>query len=145
MSSHEEVSGGDAPAGPLAAVAEAAGARLRAQTDEDADATRTASESLMAAATSAMAAGHSLRDITAAESRGQDDVRGELRSDALKRVDRAARQARDAEVARDGAVGRAMRLGLSTREVAKAAQVTHGTIRAITNRLAPEGPPSGGD
>ena len=29
-----------------------------------------------------------------------------------------------------------MRLGLSTREIAMSAGVTHGTIRAITNRLA---------
>ena len=29
-----------------------------------------------------------------------------------------------------------MRLGLSTREIAIAADVTHGTIRAISNRLA---------
>jgi hypothetical protein len=51
-------------------------------------------------------------------------------------VERSGRQARDAQAEHHRAIGRAMRLGLSTREIALAADVTHGTVRAISNRLA---------
>ena len=140
MSSNQE-SGRPQDAGdPLAAVAEAAGARLRAEAEEDAAATDTASESFMAATMSAMGAGFSLREITAAETRGQNDVRTALRRDTLRKVERAAGHARNAEAEYHAAVGRAVRLGLSTREVASAAGVTHGTIRAISQRVAPHGP-----
>jgi hypothetical protein len=128
------------PADPLAAVAGAAGARLRAQIGEDAAAGRAASEAFMTATMSAMSEGHSLRDITAAEARGEDDVRNELRGDVLKRVDRAARNVRDAEATYHAAIGRAVRLGLSTRQIAHAAGVTHGTIRALAQRLEPSAP-----
>jgi hypothetical protein len=121
-------------AAELASVAEAAGARRRAETEQDVDGVRTASESLMSAATSAMAGGYSLRDIAAAETRGQDDVRSQLGGDALKRIERTGRQTREAEAAHHAAIARAVRLGLSTREIAHAAGVTHGTIRAISNR-----------
>jgi hypothetical protein len=134
MSSPEGSAGQDVAA-ELAAVAEAAGERLRAEADQNVDGVRTASESLMKAATSAMAAGYSLRDIAAAEGRGQDDVRGQLRADTLKRVERTTRQLREAEAAHHAEVARASRLGLSTREIAQAAGITHGTIRAIANRV----------
>jgi hypothetical protein len=120
----------------LLAVAQAAGARLRAETEEGWDAARSASEALMQAATSAMAAGYSLSDIARAEARGQDDVRRDLSADALQRVKRTGIQARDAELEHHQAIARAMRLGLSTREIAGAAGVTHGTIRAIGIRLS---------
>lgn len=138
MSSEQQSGALEAAKGSLDAVVQAASERLRAQTDEDADAGRTASESFMNATMSAMSAGFSLREITAAEARGENEVRRELRGGTLNRVDRAAQQVRDSEAAYHAAIGRAMRLGLSTREIAEAAGVTHGTIRTISHRLAPE-------
>jgi hypothetical protein len=120
----------------LLVVTEAAGERLRAEVDEDGDAAQRAGESLLSAATSAMAAGYSLSEIARAEARGKEEVKRALGGDALKRVERSGRQARVAQTEHHRAIGRAMRLGLSTREIAIAADVTHGTIRAISNRLA---------
>ena len=120
----------------LAAVAHAAGDRLRAETDDDPRAANTAGEGLMAAATAAMAAGHSLSDITQAEAHGKQAVRDTLRPDTLRDVKRSGRRAREARKEHHQAIARAMRLGLSTREIATAARVAHGTIRAIINRLA---------
>ena len=54
----------------LAPVAQAAGARLRAETDADGDAAKAAAEELVTAASAAMAAGRSLTEITQAEARG---------------------------------------------------------------------------
>ena len=134
MSPSEESSESPVEAAELAAVAEAAGARLRGDADEDQVATRTAAERLLRAATLAMGAGHSLSEIAAAEARGQDKVRRELRGEALRRVERSGRHARDAEADHHRAIARAVRLGLSTREIAAAAGVTHGTVRTISNR-----------
>ncbi len=120
----------------LAAVAQAAGARLRAETDEDADAVQVAAGELTRAATAAMAAGYSLTEIARAEAYGKDTLRRQLREDALKMVERSGQRARDAQVEHHRAIGRATRLGLPMREIAHAAHVTHGTIRAISNRLA---------
>src|ERR671922_2964197 len=78
-------------------------------------------------------------EIAQAEARGKEKVRHELGGDALKRVERTGRQAREAEAEHHRAIGRAMRLGLSMREIALAAGVTHGTVRAIGNRLAENG------
>ena len=135
MSQSED--GVERPSEPtLLALAEAAGARLRAATDEDPNAVATADEALLGAATSAMRAGRSLSEIAHAEAEGQEAVRRSLRADVLRRVERSGRQAREAEEEHHRAIGRAMRLGLSTREIAASAGVTHGTIRAITSRLA---------
>lgn len=123
----------------LLAVAEAAGERLRAETDEDSAAADNASQAILSAATSAMSAGYSLSEIARAEARGKEEVKSALSGDALKRVERSGRQARDARAEHHQAIARAMRLGLSTREIAVAADVTHGTIRAIVNRLAIKG------
>jgi DNA-binding NarL/FixJ family response regulator len=70
---------------------------------------------------------------------GKDEVRSALSGDALRRVERTGRQAREAQLEHHRAIARAMRLGLSTREIAAAADVTRGTVRAITNRLAAAG------
>ena len=83
-----------------------------------------------------MSAGHSLSDITQAEARGKADVRNALRGDTLRNVERTGRRARETRMEHHEAIARAMRLGLSTREIATAADVTHGTVRAISNRLA---------
>ena len=122
--------------GELLAVADAAGARLRAETDQDPDAARAASQALMKAAGAAMAAGRSLTDIARAEARGKETIRQSLRSDALKLVERTGNRVRDTQAEHYRAISRATRLGLPMREIAQAAGVTHGTIRAINNRLA---------
>ena len=124
--------------GELVAVAEAAGARLRAETDEDADAAQRAADELTRAATSAMSAGYSLTEIARAEAGGKDTLRRTLRADALKLVERTGSRAREAQAEHYRAIARATRLGLPMREIAQAAHVTHGTVRAITNRLASE-------
>jgi DNA-binding NarL/FixJ family response regulator len=124
----------------LAAVAQAAGDRLRAETDGDARAAKAAGDALLAAATAAMAAGHSLSDITEAEAHGKEGVRDALRPDTLRDVKRSGRRAREAREEHHQAIARAMRLGLSTREIATAARVAHGTVRAIMNRLTMAGP-----
>jgi DNA-binding NarL/FixJ family response regulator len=124
----------------LAAVAKAAGDRLRAETDGDARAAKAAADALLAAATAAMAAGHSLSDITEAEAHGKEGVRDALRPDTLRDVKRSGRRAREAKEEHHQAIARAMRLGLSTREIATAARVAHGTVRAIMNRLTMAGP-----
>jgi DNA-binding NarL/FixJ family response regulator len=83
-----------------------------------------------------MSAGVSLAEIARAEARGKEELRRELGPDALKRVERSARHVREAEAEHHRVIARGMRLGLSTREIAMAAGVTHGTVRAITSRLA---------
>ena len=75
--------------GELLAVARAGGARLRAETDQDGEASRIAADELVKAASSAMAAGRTLTEIARAETSGKDRVRQELRSDALKLVERS--------------------------------------------------------
>lgn len=132
--------GADRPlAAELRAVAEAAGARLRAEVAGDREQEAAASQELLAAATSAISARYSLMEIAQAEARGKDQVRRELGGDALKRVERTGLLAGEAEAEHHRAIARAMRLGLSMREIGLAAGVTHGTIRAIANRLAENG------
>ncbi|HEY2317888.1 MAG TPA: hypothetical protein VGH67_06280 [Solirubrobacteraceae bacterium] len=120
----------------LAAVAGAAGARLRAETDVDRDAAQAAADALVAAAGAAMAAGHSLSAIAEVEAQGKEEVRDALRDDTLRSVARSGRRARETRAEHHQAIARAMRLGLSTREIASAADVTHGTVRAISNRMS---------
>ncbi len=128
--------GDPSPDGDLLAVAEAAGARLRAETDQDGEATSAAANALMQAASSAMVAGRSLTEIAQAEARGKETVRHALRADALKLVERTGNRVREMQAEHYRAIAGATRLGLPMREIAQAAGVTHGTIRAINNRLA---------
>ena len=123
----------------LMAVADAAGARLRAEVDGDESAATASSHALLEAATAAMNAGFSLTEITQAESGGKAEVRAALQSDTLKHVERTGRLVRDARAQHHQSIARAVRLGLSTRQIAAAAGVTHGTVRAITNRLSSGG------
>ena len=132
--------GGERRMVELSAIADAAGTRLRADTEEDQEAARAAAERLLGAVTAAMGAGCPLGEIAAAEARGQDVVRHELRSEALERVENSGRRARDAQADHHRAIARAVRLGLSTREIAVAAEVTHSTIRSISNRYVESNP-----
>ena len=128
--------GNGALEGELLAVAEAAGERLRAETDQDLEASRAAADALVSAASAAMAGGHSLTAIARAEAEGKETVRQALRGDALKLVERSGERARQMRAEHYQAIARATRLGLPMREIAQAAGVAHGTIRAINNRLA---------
>jgi hypothetical protein len=139
MEASQQLPEGDLPA-ELGSVAEAAGNRLRAEVDGDDQAAQGSAQSLLEAATSAMNAGYSLTEITQAETRGKLEVRTALRPDTLKSVERTGRNVRDAQAEHHAMIARAVRLGLSTRQIAAAAGVTHGTVRAITNRLTDEGP-----
>lgn len=135
---------GDPPLeGELATVAETAGAVLRAETDQDADAASAARDALMQAAAAAMAGGCSLTEIARAEARGKEAIRYSLRADALKLVERTGGRVRDTQAEHHRAIARATRLGLPLREIAQAAGVTHGTIRAINNRLADQASKAG--
>jgi hypothetical protein len=122
--------------GELLAVADAAGVRLRAETDQDTEGARAAADALVQAASSAMEAGYSLSQIARAEAVGKETARHTLRADVLKLVERTGQRARQMQVEHHQAIARATRLGLPMREIAQAAGVTHGTIRAINNRLA---------
>lgn len=122
--------------GELLAVAEAAGVRLRAETDQDTEGARVAADALVQTASSAMAAGCSLSQIARAEADGKEAVRHTLRADALKLVERTGHRMRQMQVEHHQAIARATRLGLPMREIAQAAGVTHGTIRAINQRMA---------
>lgn len=119
----------------LASVADAAARRLQAETDGDHDATQAGAQSLLQAATSALNAGYSLAEITQAEARGKSGLRESLRDGILQRVEHTGRRVNEAQAEHHQAIARAVRLGLSTRQIALAAGVTHGTIRAIVNRM----------
>lgn len=119
----------------LEAIAEAAGRRLRARAAHDSDDADAAERALMEAASAAMAARHPFAAIAEAERRGEEMARGQVRPDALKRVERTARRAREATAEHEQAIADAAALGLSTREVAAAASITHGTVRALVARL----------
>jgi hypothetical protein len=119
----------------LAAVARATIARLRAEAEDDAQATEAASEAMVQAATSALGAGRSLTAIAQAEAHGQKVARDELGDDALKRVERTRRRLRDAQAEHHRAIEGAIRLGISTRKIAAVAGVKPGTIHAYAKRI----------
>jgi hypothetical protein len=121
--------------GDLAAVAEAATARLRAEAHDDAQATQAASEAMVRAATSALAAGRELSAIAQAEAYGQKVAREELGDEALKRIERTRRKVRDAQADHHRAIEGAIRLGISARKIAAVAGVNHGTIHAYAKRV----------
>ena len=123
------------PSAPeLDAVAVAAEQQLRALASEDPLDAGPLAEALADAATAAIASGQPIADIARAEQRGQQQARATLSRDLLARVERAARRRRDAEYDLHQAVARTARLGLPQREIAAAARVAPGTIRAIVAR-----------
>lgn len=88
------------------------------------------------AASAAIAGGAALSAIADAERAGERRARDDLRTDVLRQVTRAAKRKREADHDHDQTIARAGRLGLSHREIAGAADVSHGTIRAILARGA---------
>jgi DNA-binding NarL/FixJ family response regulator len=119
----------------LEAIAVAAAQRLRAQTRGDHDAEQKLQQGVANAASRAITAGLPLAAIANAECAGEARARDELRPDVLRQITRAARRKRDSEAEYEQAVIRAARLGLPHREIATAAEVTHGTVRAIIDRV----------
>lgn len=120
--------------GGLQEIATSAAELLRALTGGDVEREADLRRRVGEAASRAVAAGLLLSTIADAEQIGQRRVREELGPDLLRRVERAARRKREAEHEYEQAVVRAVRLGLAHRDVAAAAQVAHGTVRAIVAR-----------
>ena len=132
MSAHTSTEGVLAP--ELEAITVAAADRLHGEvtgTDHDQQQLHRA---VAQAARAAIAAGLPLGAIADAERTGQQRARDELRPEALRQIARAARRKRETEVEYEHAVIRGARLGLGHRELAGAAQVAHGTVRAIIAR-----------
>jgi hypothetical protein len=102
----------------LEAIATAAHDRLKAQAGQDLSAVDDAGRRVADARLSA---------IADAEREGEQRARHELSADVLRQVTRAAKRKREADSEYEEAIGRAGRLGLSPREIATAAQVSHGT------------------
>ena len=120
--------------GELEEIATSAGERLRALTDGDVEREAELRRRVGEAASRAIAAGLLLSSIADAEQIGQRRAREVLGPDLLRRVERAGRRKREAEHEYEQAVVCAARLGLAHRDVAAAAQVAHGTVRAIVAR-----------
>jgi hypothetical protein len=120
--------------GELEEIATSAAERLRALTDGDVEREAELRRRVGEAASRAIAAGLLLSSIADAEQIGQRRAREVLGPDLLRRVERAGRRKREAEHEYEQAVVCAARLGLAHRDVAAAAQVAHGTVRAIVAR-----------
>jgi len=118
----------------LEAVATAAERQLRTLASEEPANGDHLGQALADAATAAIASGHPIAAVADAEQRGQQRARAALSRELLTRVERAARRRREAEHDLHQAIARAARLGLAHRDIATAAHVAHGTIRAILTR-----------
>jgi len=118
----------------LEAIAQAACDRLQAQAGQDLSGEQEAQQRVAASASAAIAAGAALGAIAEAERTGELRAREALRSDVLRQLTRAAKRKREADSEYEQAVHRAGRLGLSHRDIAQAAEVSHGTVRAILAR-----------
>jgi DNA-binding NarL/FixJ family response regulator len=121
----------------LEAIATAAADQLRAQADRDSTTRGELQRQLADAASKAIAAGVGLAAIADAERTGQHRACDKLGPDVLRAVARAAARKHQAETEYEQEILRATRLGLSHREIAAAATVAHGTIRAILARTDP--------
>jgi hypothetical protein len=118
----------------LDAVANAAEEQLRALAGENPLEAAPLAQVSLDAATAAIASGHPIVIIAQAEQRGQKHARTALSRELLARVERAARRRRETEDDLHQAIARATRLGLAQRDIATAAQIAHGTVRAILTR-----------
>jgi DNA-binding NarL/FixJ family response regulator len=125
----------DTPLSPeLDAIATAAADRLRAAADANTTSHDELQRRVAQAASAAIGTGAALGAIADAERAGQTRARGELGPDALKRIARASRRRREADAEYEQEILRAGRIGLTHREIANAAEVAHGTVRAILTR-----------
>jgi DNA-binding NarL/FixJ family response regulator len=129
---------GDGALAPeLEAIATAAHDRLHAKAGQDLSAEQQAQQRVAVVASAAITAGAALGAIADAERTGELRARKTLGSDLLKHVTRTAKRKRGVDGEYEQAVTRAGRIGLSHREIATAAQVSHGTVRAILTRTTP--------
>ena len=129
----------------LETIASAAHERLRARAREDLSGEEEAQRRVAEAASAAIAAGAGLGAIAGAERTGQLRARRELGGDVLRHLTRAAKRRREADREYEQAIARAGRLGLAQREIAAAAEVSHGAVRATLARAASldgDNPPS---
>lgn len=124
----------------LEAVIVAAEQQLRALAGENPLDSGALAQALADAATAAIASGYPIATIAQAEQRGQQQARTGLSRELLARVERSARRRREAEHDLHQAIVRAGRLGLPQRDIASAAQLAHGTIRAALTRSNDETP-----
>jgi hypothetical protein len=125
----------DTPLSPeLEAIAIAAADRLRAEADTNTTNHDELQRRVAEVASAAIGAGAALGAIADAERVGQARARGELGPDALKRIARASRRRAEADAEYEQEILRAGRIGLTHREIANAAEVAHGTVRAILTR-----------
>jgi hypothetical protein len=120
----------------LEAIASAAHDQLHAQAGQDLSAQEAAQRHVAEAASAAITSGAALAAIADAEREGDLRARRELSGDVLRQLARAAKRKREADREYEQAIARAGRLGLSHRELAAAgaAEVSHGTVRAILTR-----------
>lgn len=132
----------DVLAPELEALAAAAASRLHHEVTQTDQHEPELQRAVAQAASAAIAASLPLGAIADAERVGQRRARDELRPDVLRQIARAARRKRETEGEYEQAVIRGVRLGLGYREIATAAEVAHGTVRAIIARIdiAPEQP-----
>ncbi len=129
----------------LEALARAADQRLRAELDGTDHDISERQHAVAQAASVAITAGVPLGAVAVAQAEqiGHARARRELGSELLRRVERAARRSREATAEYERAIARAARLGLAHREIAAAAQIAHGTIRAILARTERSPSPNG--
>jgi hypothetical protein len=128
----------------LEAIATAAAEVVHSQAAEGSDGTEELQKRVREAAGAAIASGAELDAVAQAQRIGQARARRELGSDLLRRVERVAKRRREIEIEYEDAIRRAARVGLPHREIADAAQVAHGTVRAIITRteaVAADGAP----
>lgn len=121
-------------AGELEAIAAAAAARLRAETEKNDEQAAEAQQTVIAAAGRAMATGVSLGEIAAAEQAGQARVRGELGKELLRTIERTTRRRREIDHEYEQASRRGGRPGLTHRELAGAAGAAPRTVRPMLAR-----------
>ncbi len=120
----------------LEAIAAAAEQQLRGLANEGPANASDLGQALADAATAAIASGHPTAAVADAEQCGQHRARAALSRELLNRVERTARRRREAEHDLHQEIARAARLGLTHRDIGAAAQVAHGTIRAILARAS---------
>ena len=118
----------------LEAIAAAAHDRLHAQAGQDPSAIDQAACHVADAASAAITAGARLSAIADAEHDGELRARQELSGEVLRQLTRAAKRKHDADTEYEHAITRAGRLGLSHREIAAAAQVSHGSRCSSAHR-----------
>ena len=118
----------------LEAIATAAAEVIRSQAAEGHDDIEELQKRVRQAAGSAIAGGADLDAVAQAQRIGQARARGELGGDLLRRVERVAKRRGEIEHEWEDAIRRAARVGLPHRDIASAAKVAHGTVRAIVAR-----------